>query len=340
MGFPPGRPLPSFPRPPPPPPPTAPGHIAYALPPPPPPPGSPGWGRPDLPGPSWGYLGTRAGIEKVRQALGHYRIVVGLGIASGLLSLLLVALIGAQGLTLGTIAGGGGASPSNIGSASVWTFLAVAAISGILALLVLIMTIVSWAEWRSGLRTLLDTSGQRGEEFYRDVLLAHRFYTATVVAFLLNLVAAVVIALAVVAEAFATARGALSGSPAPGPPTVSLFGGPPILSAILASVVVSAVLNIVLYYCAGRSVVGSIRALVGDGERSALEKGRWWILFAAVLTPVFSVASLYSGWATVGLLAPPVIFLVGYTQIIAVYDRWLVSDTANPPPSWRPVSSF
>ncbi|HEY6238190.1 MAG TPA: hypothetical protein VIZ68_03270 [Thermoplasmata archaeon] len=316
MALPSDRPLPPF----------DPGRIAYAPPPPPPPPGWVAWTGPPLRGGPGGPSRTIDGVASIRKGLGHYRVVVALTLVLALVSAALVAVLGSPGVVVGSSFGGA---------------LAIAAISGIAGLLALILTIVSWVEWRSGLRTLLATARERGEPYRRDVEAAQRFYTGTVVAWILNVVSVALVAVAILALAFASVRLAGSNASAPTiPATVGLPGGHAIQALLFGEVVVTAVLNLILFYCAGRSLQASVRALIGEPERERLESARVWIVVGAVVGPIVSIALFYSVWAAAGLVVMPLLLLFGYTQIIGVYDRALESAVVPTPATVGPTYGF
>jgi len=319
------------PPPPPPPPEGGPGRISYALPPPPPlgGVGGPGYPVPPLGG---GWSALWDAVASIRKGLGHYRIVLLLEGLVAALNAAFVLLLGGSGQNLSSIAAGG--SPSlGAGAMASGASLGYAVVTGGVALVAVVLTIVAWSEWRSGLKALLGSSGERGEEYRSEVVRSERFYTATLVAFFLNIVGSVVLVAALLFASVSIQPGANGSAP-----MVAVVSNSTFQASLLAVVIFSGAVNLVLYYCASRSLVGTVRLLVGPIEREALETARGWILVGALLTPATSAAVLFVGWASVAAVVPPLLLVLGYTRLITVYDGWLSSRAAPPTTSWRPLA--
>lgn len=263
---------------------------------------------------------------RAREALGSIRR--GIHLYEVLLLLeVLVALVGGAYATLrgGTFVGAlspvGGGTSFAPGAAG----LVVTLLSGAVGIANFVLLILSWAQWRSGLKTLYREGTDLGAEHEADIGGAHRDYTRAVVFFVLNLVGAAVVAVAVtifvVGREVAT-RGTLAASSLP-----SLL-----LPTIVASLAIASVFSTLMYYFAGRSLTGTIRALLPHEARPRVEAGPTWMAVGAIVAAPAGIAALYvPGLALASVVAPLVIYY-GLRRIGRGYDEGLGAAPSAPPP--------
>lgn len=282
---------------------------------PPPPPYLPAWPAPPyLPG------RTRAALISIRQGIRRYGYLLLVDILVAVLSGAVATAEGGPFLSSLSPVGGGSAlgfGPSGL------VVLAASAVAGLVGLVLLIL---SWVDWRSGIKALYEQGSEYGAAHQEDILRAHRDYTITVVMFFLNLVGSTLTSLVV--TLLVVGRAARSGQ------TLTPAQLPGLIApAILLTFAVTATFSTLLYYFAGRSLAGTIRALLSPVERAAVDRGPLWMALGAIVAAPAGVAALYvPGLALLTVLAP-IITLYGLRLVGRGYDAWVGAPSAAPPPA-------
>jgi hypothetical protein len=263
------------------------------------------------------------------------------GVRWYLVALLLQLIIGVVsaaffGYVLGGFSTTGDLSTSTTGGADL------EALVTFLGFLTLILTIVAWLKWRSGVLGLRDSAWESGPAYRQSAESARRDYGKALWSFLSILLASIVFSIGLAAFVFeriaAACPAAGGGSPtceaSVTPLTLAGFG-----EAVIVFGLVAAVLEFLVYYYASRSLVDSLRPLVGSAEQARLDRGRLAMVVGAALTPV---GLLNTGLSLIGPsylplafggLVTPFLLLYGLYQIYQAYSAWL----GRPGPPFAPA---
>ena len=275
---------------------------------------------------------ARNGIVRIFGAIGLYRWVPALAIVTALIVAGIAASTG--GVVTSTGLGGELSFPSVNNTTSVSPSVGagaagLAAVSGIVALASLILVIVSWVGWRNGLR---EFESARGSPYSPATAVepARRFYTGTVVAFLLQIVVAVGIGVYIALLAFqAVATSVAIGVPA----TASLEGA--IRLTVVVSVAASAALTAAMYYCASTSLAAVIRPTASPSEVSTLDRARS-LMVGGGLVALSGALVLVDYWLLFVAAIGPILIRLGLQDLRTAYSEWLARHPALPPPPRGP----
>ncbi len=271
---------------------------------------------------------ARNAIVRIFGAMGLYRWVPTLAIVTSLI----VAVVAAATGSVVTSTGVGGelsfpsfnntsATTASVGAGAT----ALAVISGFVALASLILVIVSWVRWRNGLR---EFESARGSPYSPTSAVepSRRFYTGTLVAFLLQIAAAIAIGAFIGLLTFQ----AVVSNVATGASSLAALENE-IRVTVIASVVVSAILSAAMYYCASSSLGAVIRPTSSPVEIARLDRARQLMVVGA-LVALSGALVLVSFWLLLVAVIGPILILLGLQDLRAAYSAWLAGHPALPPP--------
>lgn len=267
---------------------------------------------------------TVAGARTVRQALGRFRTILALSVATSIL-LLVESYLTAIGVFDRIPAPGSPFSVSWVLGLQIGVAVAVGVAVAILVIITFVLVILGAIAWRRGVLSVVAAAPEFGAAQVESCRQARRDHSTTLWLFLVLVLVAIVVSVA-----FAGVNGTLS--------VLGVGTLPGSVGSVATSLATSSVL-VAIYYYGARHLAGLVSTVASPAQSTLLARGRDRVLYGALIGLV-AAFSPYSWVFNAAAIVSVILILTGVQMLARAYDLWISEHSmAGPSPVPRAVSA-